>query len=199
MTSGSTPEDGLALREVARRLDEAGVVWAVFAGAAAAVYGATRPLTDVDILIPLAEGDRVAALFPEAALKRQEDGAVRSIKLPGVDLVAGLTMVEGDRAYTVDLDEQMAARRTRHEIDSVLVPVIPPEDNILLKAVWRRGSEVGKHDWEDVQSMMSHLPSLDWVYLRWRTKACGPAPGVRRALQSLEDLERELRLGRSQS
>jgi hypothetical protein len=199
MTRVRTPEDGLALREVARRLDEAGVVWAVFAGAAAAAYGATRPLTDVDILIPLAEGNRVAALFPEAALKRQEDGAVRSIKLPGVDLVAGLTMVEGDRAYTVDLDEQMAARRTRHEIDSVVVPVIPPEDNILLKAVWRRGPEVGKHDWEDVRAMVSHLPSLDWEYLCWRADTCGPAASVRRALQSLEDLERELSSGGSQS
>jgi hypothetical protein len=63
------PETILSLEEVARRLDRAGVVWAVFAGAAAAVYGATRPLTDVDILIPAAEGDRVAALFPEAQVK----------------------------------------------------------------------------------------------------------------------------------
>ena len=183
----------LSLEEVARRLDQAGVLWAVFAGAAAAAYGATRPLTDVDILIPLAEGGRVAALFPEAALKRQEDGAVRSIQLPGVDLVAGLTMFEGDIAYTVDLDEQMAVRRTRREIAGIAVPVIPPEDNVLLKAMWRRGPEVGKHDWEDVQAMISHLPSLDWGYLRWRAGTCGPAPGVLQALHSLEDLQRALR------
>ena len=63
MTKGSTSEDVLALREIARRLDRAGIVWAVFAGAAAAAYGVTRPLTDVDILIPLANGDRVAATW----------------------------------------------------------------------------------------------------------------------------------------
>ena len=40
----------LTLEEVARRLDRAGIKWAVFAGVAAAAYGATRPLTDVDIL-----------------------------------------------------------------------------------------------------------------------------------------------------
>jgi hypothetical protein len=179
-------------------LDDAGVVWAVFAGAAA-VYGANRPLTDVDILISLAEGDRVAVLFPEAALKRQEDGAVRSIRVPGVDLVAGLTMFEGDVACTVDLDEQMAARRTRHEIAGVMVPVIPPEDNILLKAMWRRGPEEGKHDWEDVRAMISHLPSLDWGYMRWRAEMCGLTPGLQRALQSLEDLEQELRSQSSQA
>jgi len=35
------------------------------------------------------------------------------------------------------------------------------ENNILLKAMWGRGPEVGKHDWEDVQAMMAHLPALD--------------------------------------
>jgi len=39
------PETILTLTEVARRLDSAGITWAVFAGAAAAVYGATHPLT----------------------------------------------------------------------------------------------------------------------------------------------------------
>ena len=184
-----------SLGEVARRLDRAGAMWAVFAGAAATAYGATRPLTDVDILIPLAEGNRVAVLFPEAALKREEDGAVRSIKVPGVDLVAGLTMFEGGTAYTVDLDEPMLARRTWHEISGVVVPIIPPEDNILLKAVWRRGPEQGKHDWEDVRAMMSHLPSLDWQYLRWRADTCGPVASVFRAVQSLENLARELGSG----
>ncbi len=181
-------EGAIALREVARRLDEAGVVWAVFAGAAASVYGATRPLTDVDILVPLSAGDWVTTLFPEAAVLRQEDGAAGGVKLPGIDLIAGLTMVEGDAAYTMDLDDEMAARRTRHEISGVVVPVIPPEDNMLLKAVWGRGPEQGKHDWEDVEAMIAHLPAIDWGYLRWRAAQCGPTPGVRRAVERLRDL-----------
>lgn len=98
----------------------------------------TRPLTDVDVLVPAAEGDRVAALFPETQAKRGEDGAVRGIELPGFDILAGLTIM--------NLDAEMAARLTRHEIAGVVVPVIPPEDNILLKAVWGRGPEIGKHD-----------------------------------------------------
>ena len=57
---------------------------------------------------------------------------------------------------------------TRHEIGGILVPVIPPEDNILLKAMWGRGAKEGKHDWEDVEAMIASVPSLDWEYLRWR-------------------------------
>lgn len=154
----------LSLEEVARRMDDAGIAWAVFAGAAASVYGATRPLTDVDILVPSAAGDRVAALFPEARVKRGDGGIIQGIQLPNFDILAGLT--------TIDLDAEMAARLTRHEIAGVIVPVIPPEDNILLKAMWGRGSEVGKHDWEDVEEMMVHLPALDWDYLRWRAEVC---------------------------
>jgi hypothetical protein len=182
----------LPLAEVARRLERAGVVWAVFAGAAASVYGAKRPLTDVDILVPLGEGTRVATLFPGAAVERQEDGRVRSIKLPtdgiyppAVDLIAGLTMFEGEASYTVDLDDEMAARRTRHEIAGIEMPVIPAEDNLLLKAVWGRGPEQGKHDWEDVAAMLAHV-EVDWTYLRWRAGQCGPTPGVQRALERLE-------------
>ncbi|MBC7249685.1 MAG: nucleotidyltransferase family protein [Anaerolineae bacterium] len=180
----------ISLEEVARRLDQAGVLWAVFAGAAAAVYGASRSLTDVDILIPAAEGERAAALFPEAQIHRGEDGCVRMIQLSGFDLVAGLVMRDAEGIYTVDLDTQMAARLTRHEIAGVTVPVIPPEDNILLKAIWGRGLEEGKHDWEDVEAMMAHLPTLDWEYLRWRADTCGSSQAAQRALEVLRGIAR---------
>jgi hypothetical protein len=147
------------LGEIAAKLDGAGMQWAVFAGAAASVYGAERPVTDVDILVRAAEGNRLMALFPEAEMVSFQPGLMH-LKMPGVDLLAGL----GE----VDLDLRMAARVTRHEIGGVLVPVIPREDNILLKAMWGRGPREGKHDWEDVEAMMNSVPSLDWEYLRWR-------------------------------
>ena len=184
----STPQTALPLGQVARRLDRAGIPWAVFAGAAAAVYGSVRPLTDVDILIPAAEGERAAALFPEAKSERRDDGSVRTIQLPGFDLVPGLALHKAGATYVVDLDAQMVARVQHHEIAGVVVPVIPPEDNVLLKAILGRGPEVGKHDWEDVQAMAAHLPALDWEYLRWRAGVCGPRARMERVLARLEVL-----------
>ena len=176
----TTAETSLPLEKVARRLDRAGIDWAVFAGAAASVYGSSRPLTDVDILVPAADGDRAAALFPKATVKREHDGTVRSLELPGFDILAGLA--------AMDLDAPMAARLMRHEIAGVVVPVIPPEDNVLLKALWGRGPEEGKHDWQDVQAMLAHLASLDWEYLRWRANACDPRQHAERVLNRLESL-----------
>lgn len=60
------------------------------------------------------------------------------VVLLGVDIVAGLR--------GMDLDAEMTARRTRHEIAGVVVPLIPPDDNILLKGLMGRGPEVDKHE-----------------------------------------------------
>ena len=172
----------LSLGMVARRLDESGVPWAVFAGAAASVYGVVRPITDVDILVPADAGDQVARLFPEAQVERRHGGAVWALQMPGYDIVAGLGILE--------FDLQMIERLTRHEIAGVSVPVIPPEDNIVLKAVAGRGPEQGKHDWEDVAEMMAALPGLDWDYLKWRLDRSGPEEQVRRVWRRLEGMAR---------
>ncbi|MBN1888539.1 MAG: hypothetical protein JW850_11135 [Thermoflexales bacterium] len=177
----------LSLDQVAQRLDSAGIPWAVFAGAAAAAYGSPRPLTDVDILVPAAEGAHVAALFPQAKLRRREDDFIHVIQLPGFDILAGLG--------TMDLDEQMVARLTRHDIAGVNVSVIPAEDNILLKGLLGRGPEVGKHDWEDVQAMLAHLPAVDWEYLRWRASRCEPRDHVEQVLERIEALWQQKRGG----
>lgn len=177
----------LPLADVVHRLDRADVVWAVFAGAAAALYGADRPVTDVDILVPAADGERVASLFPEGTVERAQDGTVLGVAHPGFDILAGLSGQASTLSYEIDLDEQMAARRTRHQMAGVSIPVIPPEDNILLKTIWRRGPEEGKHDWEDVQAMLAHIAALDWDYLRWRLHTCCSGPGLEKILQVLEE------------
>jgi hypothetical protein len=182
-----TQKVSLSLAEVTRRLDRAGITWAVFAGAAATIYGVTRAVTDVDILIPAADGGRAAALFPEAIVKRGEGGTVRGVQLPGFDLVAGLT--------TTDLDAAMAARIVRRPLLGITVPIIPAEDNILLKALWGRGPEEGKHDWEDVDEMMAHLPALDWEYLRRRAALCDDSRQAQETIKRLEALWRQLHGG----
>ncbi len=176
----SSETNGIAsLREIAAKLDGEGMQWAVFAGAAASVYGADRVVTDVDILVPYGEGDRLMALFPEAELVFSRPGLLH-LEMPGVDLLAGLG--------TVNLDSRMATRVTRHEIGGILVPVIPPEDNILLKATWGRGPEEGKHDWEDVEAMMATVPSLDWEYLRWRAGTLDQPELVQEIMERLEGM-----------
>ena len=154
----------ITFEEVARRLDEAKITWCIFAGAAATVYGSNRPLTDVDILIPSGDANQLVNIFPQVELAFRGDGTVWGGRLPEIDILAGIECL--------DLDAPMTSRLTWHKIEEILAPVIPPEDNILLKAMWGRGPDVGKHDWEDVEAMLANTPNLDWDYLRWRAKEC---------------------------
>jgi hypothetical protein len=155
----------LPVNEVCQRLFASNVPWVVFAGAAAYVYGAKRPITDIDILVSSSDGRRIEKLFPEGWLRYRDDGTLAGVQLVGIDIITGITGL-----YSLDVDKAMITRITKHKIAGVKMPVIPVEDNILLKAAWGRGSEVGKHDWEDVQAMMAFCPHLDWEYIHMRAQ-----------------------------
>lgn len=173
----------MTFREVGDRLNAEGIPWALFAGAAAAAYGSTRPTTDIDILVPTAEVDRVAELFPEAVVRCCEDEHV-GVFLPGIDIIGGLALM--------DLDGPMLARLTYHDVSGFAAPVIPAEDNILLKAIWDRGPAEGKHDWEDVAAIVAHQRALDWDYLEWRASTLPLEADIDRVLARLHSLRIEM-------
>lgn len=173
----------VTLKQVIERLDEGGIGWALFAGAAAAAYGSPRPTTDIDILVPTVDVERVAELFPEADVRCCEAEHV-GVFLPGFDIIGGLALM--------DLDGPMQARLTYHDMDGNQVPVIPAEDNILLKAIWGRGDAEGKHDWEDVTAMIAHRhEELDWDYLAWRASTLPADIDVDAILTHLHHLQAE--------
>lgn len=173
----------LTLNIVAHKLNGAGIKWAIFAGSAAIVYGAKRPMKDIDIFIPVADGERTAALFPESQVCRCRNGIVEAIKLPDFDLIAGLS-----NGYKLDFDKDMLLRLRSAEINGVIVPVISPEDNILIKAIWGRGPEVGKQDWDDVKAMLYFNRKMDWDYLCRRATAGLEPNRVDEILSKLEQL-----------
>jgi hypothetical protein len=157
------------LAEVTRLLDKSRVPWGLFGGAAAKVFGAERPLRDIDILIPSDSGQRVSQEFPDAHLEYEPDGRIASLEIPYYDIVAGL-----HRRIHFTLDAEMVARINRHRLLGTDLPVLSIEDNIAFKAILGRGPEMGKHDWEDAALMLKNAPNLDWDYLRWRLHKCAP-------------------------
>jgi hypothetical protein len=60
------------------------------------------------------------------------------------------------------------------ELRGARLPVVSPEDNVVFKAILQRGPEQGKHDLEDLQTLLAAVGAgLDRDYVRRRAALCG--------------------------
>jgi len=133
------------LSAVRDKLDKARIPWAIFAGAAAYCYGSKRKITDIDILVKCEDLEKAKT-------------ALKSIDARGFDVVASPSFF---------LDDEMIKRTKWKKLFRVMVPVTPVEDNIIFKAILQRGADQGKHDVEDIESMIKN-ECIDLEYLKQR-------------------------------
>jgi predicted nucleotidyltransferase len=142
------------LRKVSSRLEETGVHWAIFAGAAAHCYGSKRKVTDIDILVRDADLEKAKAA---------------AMGIDGVDVVADLKMNVDGETCLFFMDQEMEQKIRRRKLFDVEVPVVPVEDNVTFKAILQRTEKQGKHDTEDIQCMIKN-EKIDMEYLKKRTR-----------------------------
>lgn len=146
----------LKLSTVKGMLAKAGVLWVVFAGAAAYCYGGKRKVTDVDILVKGADLEKA-----KSVLKGIED----------VDVVADLEIKTNQGTCFFLVDDEMIKRTKCKQLFGVSVPIIPVEDNVVFKAILQRGEARGKHDIEDIQHMVTN-EKINLGYLKNRIHKC---------------------------
>ncbi len=153
---------------VQRTLDAQQFTWAVCAGAAAHLYGNRRPIQDVDILVESGKLPDVVRLLQEQQKVVQFDG--QRILWRGIKIFDDLTIRRGREVYPFVFDDAMRSRLRRLPLLGSLVPVLPPEDIVLHKALLGRGIEEGKHDIADA-SGIARRQTLDHDYIRQRMAA----------------------------
>ena len=144
------------LAKIKSRLQETKVVWAIFAGTAAACYGSSREITDIDVLLRCEDLKKARA-------------ALKDVDTEGFDIGCGADIKTSEGVCSFFLDDEMVARTNWKDILGVTVPIMSAEDNIVFKAILQRGEEKGKHDLEDIRSMAAH-EKIDLVYLQKRIK-----------------------------
>jgi predicted nucleotidyltransferase len=161
----STAPSDLApvLRDATAALTDAGIAHVVFGSIALRALGRTRERAedgeDVDLFIrppdaPAARRALVGAGFDveetdPSRLNRAARGHV------AVDLVFR-------SAGDLHLDREMRDRAVPTAVDGVVVPLIPPEDYAVMKAVLYE--EHRPYEWFDALSLITR-PDLDWGYL----------------------------------
>ena len=142
------------LSAVKERLAKAGVSWVVFAGAAAFCYGSERNVTDIDILVKNADLEKTKTVLRD---------------VEGVEVVGDLKIKVNNEICLFFMDEEMERKIQLRRLFDVKVPVIPVEDNIILKAILQRTEKQGKHDIEDIQCMIKN-EKIDVEYLKKRIR-----------------------------
>jgi len=159
------------LLAIKNKFQQAGVEWVIFAGAAASCYGSKREITDIDILVRC----------DDLAKART---ALKDIDLGGFDIGCGAEIRTAQGVCLFFLDDKMVERASWRQLFGVVVPVMSMEDNIILKAILQRGEDNGKHDIEDIKSMIAH-EKIDLQYLEERMDKCQAGKRVKPLLKSL--------------
>lgn len=174
------------MRAVAGTMNRNGIAWALFGGIAARCYGVDCRIRDIDVLA-CATLESLAAFLPESVL--HDYGYCQARVVGSVELWPSPLVLHTDSArYTVAFDAEMR-QRVRVLAVSALgqrLPVLAPEDIIVIKALHQRGAESGKHDVEDLRQLWkAQTGAIDRDYLARRARRAG---GRDRVAQAMRDI-----------
>jgi hypothetical protein len=153
------------LVRVAAVLDAVGCPWALIGGLPSAVYGRPRSTDDIDVLLRPADAPAaLSALGVDGFLTDERDPAWLFKAIDRgvlVDLIFRTTGV-------TDLDDEMLGRLRHHTARGVRVPLVPPEDLVIIKATAFK--ERRPQHWYDALAVIERTP-LDWDYFERRARA----------------------------
>lgn len=171
------------LKDVAVRLNGAGIEYMMTGSMAMALYSNPRMTRDIDVIIQVSSMDagRIVALFQkdfyvDEAVVRQ---AIRDRGM--FNIIHNDSVVKVD--FIIRKDEEYRieefARKKKITIDTVPVWIVAPEDLILSKLVWVKnsGSEL---QFRDARQMMA-LKDIDETYLQKWSRTLGVDDLMKRA------------------
>ena len=156
------------LAETVSTLREAGVEFVLIGGLSTAAFARPRVTDDIDVFVRpdtakraldalAAAGFRTEVSDPHWIYKAFKHGVL-------VDVIFRST---GD----LYVDDEMLRRADEQEHLDVLVPLVSPEDLLVIKAV--AASEDCPHHWHDALAVIARC-QLDWDYLLRRARQSGP-------------------------
>lgn len=152
-----------AFREVLRYtvevLDRAAVPFALIGGIAVAAWGRPRWTHDIDILVHPEKADHALHALELAGYRTERTDPNWLYKGFYRDVMVDLIFHCTGGFY---LDAQMLERSVRSPFQGIEVPVLPPEDLLLVKAAVH--DERGPRHWHDALGILARTP-LDWEYL----------------------------------
>ena len=171
MTEQATHDEDVSeevfLRVLAAALDAlatAGIPHVLMGGVASAALGRDRWTHDIDVFVTPTDAEHALEALAGAGFDTERTDPLWLYKgFRDGAMVDVIFRSEDD----ILLDEEMLARAPRRSIGSLTVPVLPAEDQIVIKAVVHK--ERRPRDWHDALALLK-TPTLDWSYLLRRAE-----------------------------
>jgi predicted nucleotidyltransferase len=156
-----------ALGEACEALRAGGVTFIVMGGIASAIWGRPRWTRDVDVFVRLEEAGRALEVLSDAGFEthvEQQHWLSKAAK-------HGVVVDVISRSHNdILLDEQMLRRASTVTYKGLELPVLAPEDVVVMKAV--AASEDTFRYWYDALGIIGRS-ELDWTYLIARARQAG--------------------------
>jgi hypothetical protein len=156
------------LRQTAAALRREHVPYLFMGGLASAVLGRPRWTHDIDVFVGPEDAPRTLEVLAREGYRTQRTDPEWLFKALKDDVLVDVIFLSDGR---VKLDEEMAARARTEEIEGIRVPVICPEDLIVIKALVHK--ERSPRHWFDALALLRR-EDLDWDYLLARARRYNP-------------------------
>lgn len=150
-----------------RLLDEHELMWGVYAGAAAHIYGNRRPIKNIDILVPNGQIRTVVECMQKAKRVVQFDG--RRIMWSGINIADNLNVQRTDGTYHFSMDAAMVEHLRRMPLLGSRVFILAPEDVLVHKLLMERGVDHAEKDQSDAAAIAGKQ-QFDAEYIEQRLK-----------------------------
>lgn len=159
---------GHALSDVVQALEGKGVPYLMMGGVGIAALARPRFTDDIDLFVP---PDAVTRLVEELRSEGFNTEVAHPAWLYKAYKYGVLVDVIFRSLGDIYVDDEMLRRAGSREVKGVTVPVIAPEDLLVIKAV-ATNEHVSRH-WYDAQAIIANC-DLDWDYLIARAMTAGP-------------------------
>lgn len=163
-----------ALDAVVAALDGQPIPYVFMGGIASAVHGRPRWTHDLDLFVRPEHARDVLSVLEQAGFATEEHDRYWLFKAVRDEVLVDIIFRSHGDIY---LDDDMLARAVKADFHGRAVPVIAPEDLLVIKAVVH--AEYSPRHWHDALALLVRC-ELDWPYLVRRARH-----GPRRVLSLL--------------
>lgn len=152
------------LKETVETLHKGRVPFALIGGIAVSSFGRPRWTHDIDVLIRPHDADRALNLLKQRGFRTERTDPSWLFKAFNRDVMVDLIFYCTGGFY---FEPEMMERAVWRELFGSRMPVLAPEDLLLLKAAVH--DEIGPRHWHDALGILART-RLDWDYLLHRSQ-----------------------------